>query len=679
MADLGNRLGEATSPYLLQHSGNPVHWQPWDETALAAARERDRPILLSIGYAACHWCHVMAHESFENPAIAALMNEHFINIKVDREERPDLDQLYQHALALLGQHGGWPLTMFLTPAGEPFWGGTYFPPEARYGRPGLPEVLETVARIWREDRERVASNTTALKDALARLATPARPQDLSPAFVTETAQRLIQAFDTIHGGFAGAPKFPQAPLLHLLWRQALASNDQAIRHAVLHTLVNMCQGGIYDHLGGGFARYSVDALWLVPHFEKMLYDNAQLIALLSDAWADTKNPLFAARVLETVGWLEREMLVEEAFASSLDADSEGEEGKFYVWDAAEIDRLLGPDARAFRLAYGVTDAGNWEGKTILNRLHQLALGSPEQEGALRSCADVLLAARDKRVWPGRDDKVLADWNGLTIAALARASAVLGRPQWLERAQAAFAFVCRNMTSGDRLAHSWRAGRRLELAFLDDYAQMAAAALALYEHTADPEYLERAAHWVGRLDVDYLDPAGGYYQVAAAATDVLVRPKNAQDGPTPAANSTLVGVLVRLYAVTGKNRYRTRAEQVVEAFSGEARRNPAVHAALLSAYGVLADPLQVILIGAPDDQALAALRLAALGAPAPDAIVLTLPPEFELAADHPAAGKGLIDTRATAYVCPGRTCLPPVTAPEQLADILTPGHLHAVSS
>jgi uncharacterized protein len=677
MADLGNRLGEATSPYLLQHSRNPVHWQPWDEIALAEARETDRPILLSVGYAACHWCHVMAHESFENPAIAALMNEHFINIKVDREERPDLDQLYQHALALLGQHGGWPLTMFLTPAGEPFWGGTYFPPESRYGRPGFPEVLETVARIWRDDRERVASNTTALKDALARLATPARPQELSPAFVTETAQRLIQAFDTIHGGFAGAPKFPQAPLLHLLWRQALASNDQAVRQAVLHTLVNMCQGGIYDHLGGGFARYSVDALWLVPHFEKMLYDNAQLIALLSDAWADTKNPLFAARVLETVGWLEREMLVEDAFASSLDADSEGEEGKFYVWDAAEIDRLLGPEARAFRLAYGVTDAGNWEGKTILNRLHQLALGTPEQEAALRSSADVLLTAREKRVRPERDDKVLADWNGLTIAALARASAVFGRPEWLERAKAAFAFVCRNMTRGDRLAHSWRAGRRLELAFLDDYAQMAAAALALFEHTADPAYMERATQWIGTLEEDYLDPAGGYYQVAAAATDVLVRPKNAQDGPTPAANGTLVGVLARLHALTGKDQYRTRAEQVLEAFSGEARRNPAVHAALLSAYGVLADPLQVVVMGAPDDNDVAALRRTALGAPAPDPIVLTLSPGTELAADHPAAGKSPIDARATAYVCPGRSCLPPVTTPQELAEILTPAHPGAV--
>jgi uncharacterized protein YyaL (SSP411 family) len=677
MADLRNRLGEATSPYLLQHRNNPVHWQPWDEIALAEARTRDRPVLLSIGYAACHWCHVMAHESFESPAIAALMNEHFINIKVDREERPDLDQLYQHALALLGQQGGWPLTMFLTPAGEPFWGGTYFPPESRYGRPGFPEVLETVARIWREDRERVTSNTGALKDALARLATPARPQDLSPAFVRETAQRLIQAFDTVHGGFAGAPKFPQAPVLHLLWRQAVASNDRAIRQAVLHTLLNICQGGIYDHLGGGFSRYSVDGLWLVPHFEKMLYDNAQLIALLSDAWADTRNPLFAARVGETIGWLEREMLVGDAFSSSLDADSEGEEGKFYVWDAAEIDRLLGPDACAFRLTYGVTDAGNWEGKTILNRLHQLALGTPEEEATLRSGADVLLAARTKRVPPGRDDKVLADWNGLTIGALARASAVFHRPEWLERAQASFDFVCANMTSGNRLAHSWRAGRRLDLAFLDDYAQMAAAALALFEHTARSDYLRRATEWIGRLDADYVDATGGYYQVAADATDVLVRPKNAQDGPTPAANGTLAEVLVRLHAHTGRDEYRTRAEHVLEAFSGEARRNPVVHATLLRAYRMLAEPVQVVVTGPLDDPKLGELRRAALGAAAPDVIVVSVTPGVELPRGHPAAGKGMVDGRATAYVCPGRSCLPPVTSPERLPELLVPARLRDV--
>jgi hypothetical protein len=409
----------------------------------------------------------------------------------------------------------------------------------------------------------------------------------------------------------------------------------------------------------------------------MLYDNAQLIALLSDAAADTGNPLFAARVAETVGWLEREMLVEEAFASSLDADTEGEEGKFYVWDAAEIERLLGPDARAFRLAYGVTDGGNWEGKTILNRLHQAGLGAPADEAALRASAEVLLEARARRVRPGRDDKVLADWNGLTIAALARASAVFGRPQWLERAEAAFAFVCREMASGERLAHSWRAGRRLDLAFLDDYAQMSAAALALFEHTAEPKYLKRVAEWIARLDADYLDPAGGYFQVAADAGDVLVRPKNAQDGPTPAANGTLVAVLARLYALTGEDAYRGRAEQLLEVFSGEARRNPAVHAALLSGYGMLADPVQVVLMGDGDDPALAQLRATALGAAAPDPIVLTVASGATLGDYHPAAGKALIDGRATAYVCVGRICLPPVTAPDQLTELLTPARLRSL--
>jgi hypothetical protein len=675
MSAMQNRLGEATSPYLIQHRDNPVHWQPWDETALAAARQEDKPILLSIGYAACHWCHVMAHESFEDPAIAARMNEHFVNIKVDREERPDLDQIYQHALALLGQHGGWPLTMFLTPAGEPFWGGTYFPPESRYGRPGLPEVLETVSRIWSDERHKVTSNTTALKEALARLAQPEAGAPVGPAFRRQAARRLVQAFDTIHGGLGGAPKFPQAPILDLLWREALASGDEGMRHAVLHTLTNICQGGIYDHLGGGFARYAVDALWLVPHFEKMLYDNAQLLALLTEAWAGTRNPLFASRAAETIGWLEREMLVEGAFASSLDADSEGEEGKYYVWDAAEIDRLLGDDAAAFRLAYGVTDSGNWEGRTVLNRLHQPGLLAPDEETRLRASADRLLAARSERVPPGRDDKVLADWNGLMIAALAGASAVFDRPDWLERARRAFAFVTTQMMTDDRLAHSWRAGRMLDLAFLEDYANMASAALALFERTAERGYLHHAERWTLRLDADYLDRAnGGYFQVPEDATDVLVRAKNAQDGPTPAGNGTLLAVLARLHLLTGERRYQERAEQLLAAFSGEAARNPAVHAALLSGTFLLDQPIQIVVIGAPADPACQALRRVALTAPLPAAVILTLPPGEALPAGHPAAGKAQIDGRATAYVCPGQTCRLPVTDPDELASALAPAGL-----
>ena len=672
-----NRLADATSPYLLQHQDNPVHWQPWDGEALAAAREQDRPILLSIGYAACHWCHVMAHESFENPEIAALMNRDFVSIKVDREERPDLDQIYQHALALLGQQGGWPLTMFLTPAGEPFWGGTYFPPDSRYGRPGLPDVLHGVAKIWREERHKVASNTDALGEALKRLARPDAGGPLAEGFALRAATRLTQAFDTIHGGLSGAPKFPQAPLLDFLWRQARASGDAAMRHAVIHTLTNICQGGIYDHLGGGFARYSVDALWLVPHFEKMLYDNSQLLALLADVSADTKSPLFAARARETVGWLEREMLVDEAFASSLDADSEGEEGKYYVWQAAEIDHVLGADAPAFRLAYGVTDGGNWEGRTVLNRLHQQVPLAPDQEAGLRASADRLLAVRAERVPPGRDDKVLADWNGGMIAALAKASAVFDEPAWLERAERAFAFVNRHMQIDGRLAHSWRAGRTLDLAFLEDYAQMATAALALFEHTGDRTYRDRAEAWIRLLDQDYLDSAnGGYFQAPASASDLIVRPKNAQDGPLPCGNGLLVAVFARLHYLTGDPAWRERAERQIAAFSGEVAHNPLGHATLLSGAMLLEHAVQVVLIGEPTSPELAALRRAALAAPVPEAVVLQIAPGASLPAGHPAFGKTAVDGRTTAYVCPGQTCLAPVAEPSDLTELLTSASLRA---
>jgi uncharacterized protein YyaL (SSP411 family) len=669
---MANRLAQATSPYLLQHQDNPVHWQPWDEQAFADARERDVPILLSVGYAACHWCHVMAHESFENADIAAQMNRSFVNVKVDREERPDLDQIYQHALALLGQQGGWPLTMFLSPDREPFWGGTYFPPESRYGRPGFPEVLETVSRIWRDERHRVTSNTSALKDALRGLGQPAAGAFEPGSLAAAVAKRLTQAFDTIHGGLAGAPKFPQAPLLDFLWDQALLSCDPALRHAVQHTLTNICQGGIYDHLGGGFARYSVDALWLVPHFEKMLYDNAQLLALLADVWADTADPLLVARATETVGWLEREMMVGDGFASSLDADSEGEEGRYYVWEAAEIDRLLGENAPRFRLAYGVTDAGNWEGKTVLNRLHHYALPPADEESDLAAARARLLEARAERTPPGRDDKVLADWNGLAIAALARAGSVFERPEWLELAQAAFAFVVREMADGERLSHSWRKGRRLDRAFLDDYASMARAALILLERTGSSRYRDHAVAWVDVLDRHHWDEAtGGYCQADDGASDVLVRAKNAQDGPTPAGNGVMVEVLARLHLMTGDNRYRQRAEQLLAAFGGEVRNNPAVHATLLAASVLLERSVQVVVIGAPEDPATEALRNVALAAAAPGCIVTCIGPDGALPDGHPAAGKSQIDGRPTVYVCPGQTCRLPMTAPEELRSALRP--------
>ncbi len=670
-----NRLGATTSPYLLQHQDNPVHWQPWDAAALAAARAEDRPILLSIGYAACHWCHVMAHESFEDPAIAALMNEHFVNIKVDREERPDLDHIYQRALALLNQQGGWPLTMFLSPDGRPFWGGTYFPPAARYGRPGLPEVLTEISRIWRTDRARATANGTALAEALAELGRPAAGPELPPDLARQTARAVVQRFDTMHGGLAGAPKFPQAPLLKLLWWQGLSSGDPALRHAIRHTLARMCQGGIYDHLGGGFARYSVDAFWLVPHFEKMLYDNAQLLGLLADLWADSQEPLFAARARETVAWLTREMLVEDGFAASLDADSEGEEGRFYVWDAAEIDGVLGADAAAFRLAYGVTDSGNWEGRTILNRLHQPGLGPPAEEAALRRSAERLLAARAARVRPARDDKVLADWNGLMIAALAKASGRFGEPAWLALAERAFAFVQQQLGDAPgRLAHSWRAGRRLELAFLDDYAALMAAALALDEAAGTARHLAQAERWFDQLEADYRDEAaGGYRQVAAGAGELLVQPKHAEDGPSPAGNGLLAEVLARLHQLTGKAIYAERAAELGRVFAGEALRHPAVHAALLCGQALLAEPLQVVVVGAADDPARARLHRAALAASPPQATIQCVAAGADLPPEHPAAGKTSAGP-AAAYVCLGRTCQLPISDPAELAARLRPAML-----
>ena len=480
-----NRLAEETSPYLLQHADNPVHWNPWGPDALARAKAENKPILLSIGYAACHWCHVMAHESFENDAIAALMNQHFVNVKVDREERPDIDTIYMQALHLMGEQGGWPLTMFLTPDGEPFWGGTYFPPTGRWGRPGFTDVLEGLAKVWRETPEKAGEAASTLRESIAGLGRAEAGAHIPVSVNDEAAHRLAGQFDMKEGGLGTAPKFPNPSVLELLWRAYLRNGDRAARDATLLTLDKMSQGGIYDHLGGGYARYSTDARWLAPHFEKMLYDNAQLLDLLVAAWKETANPLYEARIRETIAWTLREMIADGGgFAATLDADSEGVEGKFYVWTEAGIDAALGADAALFKTAYDVGPGGNWEGKTILNRNHGAGPFDADHEARLARCREVLLQLRAARVRPGWDDKVLADWNGLMIGAMANASAVFGEPAWLEAAETAFRFVCTAMQEGGRLHHSHRDGRTRHAATLDDYAAMARAALALHEVTGD---------------------------------------------------------------------------------------------------------------------------------------------------------------------------------------------------
>src|SRR4051812_43688089 len=456
-----NRLARETSPYLLQHQHNPVDWWPWGPEALAEAQRTNRPILLSVGYAACHWCHVMAHESFEDQNTADVMNELFVNIKVDREERPDIDQIYMNALHLLGEQGGWPLTMFLTPKAEPVWGGTYFPKESKFGRPAFVDVLREVSRMFKDEPAKIEQNRAAL---LARLAQKARPQGKVTMGLKEldaAAAQVGNMFDQVNGGLRGAPKFPQPAILEMLWRAGFRAHDKRFFETVEHSLERMSEGGIYDHLGGGFSRYSVDERWLVPHFEKMLYDNAQLLELLALAWQRSGTLLFAQRARETVDWLKREMTTPEgAFAASLDADSEGEEGKFYVWSYEDVLKALGAeDGEYFARHYDVKPGGNFEGHTILNRLASLPRTAGD-ESRLTGLRQKLLAVRAPRIRPGLDDKVLADWNGLMIAALVNAGVILDEPDWIVMARRAFDFIAASMTRERRLGHSFRAGKLL---------------------------------------------------------------------------------------------------------------------------------------------------------------------------------------------------------------------------
>ena len=439
-----NLLRHETSPYLLQHADNPVHWRPWGPAALAEAKATNRPILLSIGYAACHWCHVMAHESFEDDATAALMNQLYVSIKIDREERPDIDHLYMQALHTLGEQGGWPLTMFLTPDGAPFWGGTYFPPEPRWGRPSFRQVLQGIADAYRNEAASIVKNVAALTQALAAIAAERPGAMPGPQALSHAAGVLLRTTDPVQGGMKGAPKFPNPAIFKFLWQDSLRTGATPGADALHLLLRRMSQGGIYDHLGGGYARYSTDAEWLAPHFEKMLYDNAQILDLLALAHAAKPAPLYAARAAETVLWLTRDMIAEivdgdAGFAASEDADSEGEEGKFYVWMAAEIDTVLGAAAPAFKAAYDVSVDGNWEGHNILRRPPE-----GEESPLLEAARDILLEVRNLRIRPGRDDKVLADWNGLMITALCRGAAVFDQPDWLLPAQSAYRFILRNM-------------------------------------------------------------------------------------------------------------------------------------------------------------------------------------------------------------------------------------------
>ncbi|MBV1706807.1 MAG: thioredoxin domain-containing protein [Hyphomicrobiales bacterium] len=662
---LSNELRHATSPYLLQHAYNPVHWQLWSADTLALAARLDRPILLSIGYAACHWCHVMAHESFEDPAVAALMNSGFVNVKVDREERPDIDHIYMTALHAMGQQGGWPLTMLLAPDGAAIWGGTYFAPRRAHGRPSFTEVLTYFARAWQQQRP-------ALLEQAAKFPSLVGPQaqataSFDNAAAAPWAERLAAAFDPVNGGFRGAPKFPNAPVLDFMLRADRRFGITSARTAVIITLQRMCLGGIYDHLRGGFARYSVDEHWLVPHFEKMLYDNAQLIDLLTRAWLVTGDDLFKARVAETVDWIAAEMTASDgAFYASLDADSEGVEGRFYLWQRDEIVSLLGSEAATeFCRLYDVTPQGNFRDEgtgTPANILNRLQSGPSDSGGEdIVAMKARLLAARATRSRPGCDDKILADWNGLMIGALTHAASVFARQDWLALARGAACFVYESMSTSDRsqppLGHSARAGKIQHPGLATDHVFMLQAALALHEAgavapcTGATSWLAWAEQLAAAIDEHFFDPATRKLsQASRGASDVPLRLCPTEDDAIPNPHGPLVEALIQLAAHSGDDRWRRRAERWLEDLAGPLTGQPLRHCGVLAA-SLYAEHVAEVTLAGHDQEA---LRTAALATRHDDRIVITKP-----ATDGP----------AQAIVCIGQTCALPVTDARAMLELI----------
>ncbi|WP_089723877.1 thioredoxin domain-containing protein [Candidatus Thiosymbion oneisti] len=668
-----NRLADATSPYLRQHAGNPVDWWPWCAEALAFARDQDRPILLSIGYSACHWCHVMAHESFEDPETAQLMNRLFVNIKVDREERPDLDKIYQSAHQLLAKRpGGWPLTVFLTPDDQhPFFAGTYFPKEPRHGLPAFSRLLEGIAAAYREQGGAIREQNRALMDALARL-TPGGDGEIPDAAPLAAARRrLAEDFDPVHGGLGSAPKFPHVTDLERLLRHYAASRadgapDRDALHMVTFTLERMIRGGLNDQLGGGFCRYSVDDLWMIPHFEKMLYDNGPLLALCCDVWQITGDPLFRDAAVATADWVMREMQSPEGgYYSTLDADSEGEEGKFYVWDRAAIARLLTAEEYApFAAVYGLDRKPNFEGKWHLHGYHTAVEAARNLETTPASVAALLetarhklLAARAGRIRPGRDEKILTAWNGLAIKGMARAARVLERADYLASAQRALDFIRARLWRNGRLLATYKDGKAHLNAYLDDYAYLIDALLELLQTRWQRADLELATALAEVLLDQFADPQeGGFFFTSNDHERLIHRPKPLGDESVPAGNGVAARVLQRLGHLLGETRYLTAAQGTLALAAEPMRRLPHAHASLLAALEEhLAPPQTLIIRGAGDD--LARWAGIAQRTYAPQRLVLTIPATEEglpgsLGAMTPGAG-----TRA--YPCLGTRCEMPL--------------------
>ncbi|HEV2799227.1 MAG TPA: thioredoxin domain-containing protein [Pyrinomonadaceae bacterium] len=675
-----NRLQNETSPYLLQHAHNPVDWYPWGEEALGRARAENKPILLSIGYSACHWCHVMERESFENEEIARLMNEHFVNIKVDREERPDLDQIYMNAVQLMLGHGGWPLTVFLTPDLVPFYGGTYFPPEDRYRLPGFPRVLAGVADAYHSRPEEIAETTTSFLNELRRMNVAYESDEpLNTEVLDAAASALARSYDKRHGGFGGAPKFPASMNLEFLLRAHARTGDAEALQMVTHTCRKMAEGGLYDQLGGGFHRYSTDAHWLVPHFEKMLYDNALLSRLYLHAFQATGDDFFRRIAVETFDYVIREMTdAGGAFYSTQDADSEGVEGKFFVWTVEELEELLGAeDGRLVAAYYGATAEGNFEEKNILNvprTAHEVAAELNVTVERLLETVERsrprLFAAREERIKPGRDEKAIAAWNGLMLTSFAEASSVLERADYRRIAERNAEFILTTLRREGALLHVYKDGQAKHHGYLDDYACVAAGLLALYEATGTVRWLGECLSLTEQMCEEFWDEAeGGFFYTSTKGEQLIVRNKDFMDNATPAGNSVAAELLLRLALLTENQEYARRAVTIFRLLRNQMVRYPTAFGYLLGALDFhLSTPKEIVIVGQPGADDSQALLREVWRRYLPNKVVAQTAERDEealslvpLVRERPALGG-----RATAYVCENYSCLQPVTTPAELS-------------
>ena len=688
-----NKLSNATSPYLLQHAHNPVDWFQWGDEALTKARTENKPIFLSIGYAACHWCHVMAHESFEDAEVAAFMNQHFVSIKVDREERPDIDAIYMQATVAMTGSGGWPMSVFLTPDLKPFYTGTYFPPVARYNMPSFRDVLAGIARSWREERDEITRVGGQVSDHLqqALSSTKTSATSLTQESLDAAAKAMLDSYDWNYGGWGAAPKFPQPMSVEYLLRRAVAnpSEEQKELKTALHALKAMARGGMYDVVGGGFSRYSVDNFWRVPHFEKMLYDNAQLLRVYLHAWQLTNDPFFERIVAETLDFVEREMTHPDGgFFSSLDADSEGEEGKFYVWTLAEIREVLKDDSDFFEAAYGVSARGNWEGKNVLQRAlddsslaARFGLDVESVPAKLAESHSRLLSARSKRIRPGTDDKILTAWNGLMLAAVAEAARVMESGSLLplsdqhagqlhELATRNAEFLLNALRPDGKLKRSWRDGKITNEVFLEDYAALILGLIELYQTDFNNKWFAAAKELADEMIDLFEDPEGGFFDTPKGGEVLLLRPKDIQDNATPSGNALACEALLKLAAFTDEGRYRDVAEKALTLVTDFVSRYPTAFARWLSAADfALGNVKQVAAVYEAADKHSQELLRFIQSAYRPNAIIAasTYPPSKQappLLLERP-----LRNNNPTVYVCEGFVCKNPVTSIPELEKLL----------